>query len=85
VSKIVPTAGQAADLERLKAQAPMTHTVHVVAQDYGRIVRECDRAAYDPLRDMAEPCGVAELRAVASLGNATDGHRMWGRPRGRDQ
>lgn len=46
----------------------MTHTVHVVAQDYGRIVRERDRAAYDRWLDMAEPCGVAELRAVASLG-----------------
>jgi transposase len=60
-------ADQTAYLERLQVQAPLTHTAQVVAQEFGRIVRERDRAAYDLWLDMTEACGVAELSAVATF------------------
>lgn len=56
---------QVAYLARLRAQCPAVATAQVVAQEFGRIVRERDRAAYDRWLATAEACGVAELSAVA--------------------
>lgn len=59
------TVDQVAYLERLRTRCPAVATAQVMAQEFGRIVRERDRAAYDRWLATAESCGVAELSAVA--------------------
>jgi transposase len=61
------TADQMAYLERLRAQCPAVHIAQAVAQEFGRLVRERDRAAYDRWLAVAEACGIAELRSVATF------------------
>jgi transposase len=61
------TADQTAFLERLQAQCPAAHTAQTVAQEFGRIVRERDRSAYDKWLDTTEACGVTELSTGASF------------------
>ena len=61
------TAEQAAYLERLQAQCPAIHTAQLAVQEFGRIVRERDRAAYDQWLNTTEACDVTELRTVAAF------------------
>jgi transposase/DNA-binding CsgD family transcriptional regulator len=61
------TSDQTAYLERLRTACPATHTAQLVAQEFGRIVQERDRAAYDRWLEVAEGCGVAELSGVATF------------------
>jgi transposase len=61
------TADQADYLDRLWARCPAAQTAQGVARDFGRLVRERDRAALDRWLDDAEACGVAELAAVAAF------------------
>lgn len=60
------TADQGAYLERLRAHCPDIHTAQVVAQEFGRLVRERACGDYDRWLETAEACGVAELSAVAT-------------------
>jgi transposase len=61
------TAEQVAYLERLRAQCPSIQTAQQVTQEFGRIVRERDRAAFDRWLGAAEACEVAELSSVAAF------------------
>lgn len=58
---------QAAFLDRLRSQCPLVQTAQAVVQEFGRLVRERDRAAFDAWITMAETGGVAELSAVAAF------------------
>ena len=61
------TTDQLAYLERLRTPCPAVDTAQVVVQEFGRIVRERDRAAFDPWIAMTEASGVPELSAVATF------------------
>lgn len=61
------TAAQVAYLERLRVQCPAIQTAQVVVQEFGRIVRERHRVAYDRWLATAEACGIAELSGVATF------------------
>ena len=61
------TDDQAAYLDRLRARCPAAHAAQAVAQDFGRLVRERDRAAFDRWLEEAEGCGVADLAGVAAF------------------
>jgi transposase len=61
------SADQAGYLDRLRARCPAVDAAQAAAQDFGRLVRERERPAFDRWLDGAEACGVAELAAVASF------------------
>ena len=61
------TDDQATYLDRLWARCPAAQSAQEAAQDFGRLVRERDRAAFDGWLGRTEACGVAELAAVASF------------------
>jgi hypothetical protein len=61
------TDDQAAYLDRLRARCPAAHAAQAVAQEFGRLVRERDRAAFDRWLEDAEGCGVADLAGVAAF------------------
>lgn len=61
------TADQVAYLDRLRGQCPQVQAAQAVVQEFGRLVRERDRAAFDGWITTAETCGVAELSAVATF------------------
>jgi len=59
------TAEQGAYLRRLLAALPLLTTAQQVALEFGRLIRERDRAALSGWLQQAEESGVAELRSVA--------------------
>lgn len=59
------TAEQGAYVRRLLAAAPILATAQQVALEFGRLVRERDRAALSGWLQQAELSGIAELRTVA--------------------
>jgi transposase len=61
------TVEQVAYLDRLRAHCPDVQTAQELAREFGRLVRERDRAALDAWIRAAETAGVAELRAVATF------------------
>ncbi len=61
------TDEQAAYLERLRGHCPQIQMAQTVAQEFGRLVRERDRAAFDRWITTTETSGIAELSAVATF------------------
>ena len=61
------TDDQRAYLDQLRVQCPAVHIAQQVALEFGRLVRERDRAVYDRWLAVAEACGIAELRSVATF------------------
>ncbi len=59
------TDDQRAYVQRLLAAVPSLATAQQLAQTFGRLVRERDRAAVGAWLQQAEQSGIAELRAVA--------------------
>jgi transposase len=60
------TEDQRAYLQRLLAALPILATAQQVAREFGRVVRERDRAALSGWLQQAEASGIPELRAVAT-------------------
>lgn len=60
------TEEQRAYLQRLLAAVPVLATAQQVAREFGRVVRERDRAALRGWLQQAEASGIPELRAVAT-------------------
>lgn len=59
------TAEQQQYLERLCTAVPVLRTAQQLAQRFGRLLRERDRAAFSDWLQQAEQSGIAEFRALA--------------------